>query len=86
MRAFEQLDGLDETLQFARVTYELLRPAPLGDLQITASVVRPGRKVRLLEASLATPDGVEVVKALSISPGGPCTGERGVARISATRR
>jgi hypothetical protein len=66
MRALEQLQGTDTTLQLARVTYELMRPAPLGDLLISAAVVRPGRKVRLLEASLSTPDGTEVVKARAV--------------------
>jgi len=66
MRAIEQLEDADESLQLARVTYELLRPAPLGDLHVSAAVVRPGRKVQLLEASLSTPDGVEVVKARAL--------------------
>jgi hypothetical protein len=66
MRAIEQAEGVDESLQLARVTYELLRPAPLGDLRVSAQVVRPGRKVQLVEASLVTPDGVEVVKARAL--------------------
>lgn len=66
MRALEQLQAADRSLQLARVTYELIRPVPLGDLQVSAAVVRPGRKVQLLEASLATPDGTEVVKARAL--------------------
>jgi hypothetical protein len=66
MRALEKLDDGGADLQLARVTYELVRPAPLGDLLLTASVVRPGRRVQLLEASLTTPDGTEVVKARAL--------------------
>jgi hypothetical protein len=66
MRALEQVTGADRSLQLARVTYELMRPVPLGDLLVSAAVVKPGRKVQLLEASLATPDGTEVVKARAV--------------------
>jgi hypothetical protein len=66
MRALEQLQDGDTSLQLARVTYELLRPVPLGDLHVSAAVVRPGHKVRLLEASLSTPDYTEVVKARAV--------------------
>jgi hypothetical protein len=62
MRAFEQL-APDPSLQIARVTYELVKPVPLGELQLTAEVVRPGKRVQLLEASLRAPNGTEVVKA-----------------------
>jgi len=66
MRALEQVQEADRSLQLARVTYELLRPVPLGDLTVSAAMVRPGRKVQLLEASLATPDGTEVVRARAV--------------------
>lgn len=62
MRAFERL-APDPNLQIARVTYELVKPVPLGELELTAEIVRPGKRVQLLEASLRTPDGTEVVKA-----------------------
>jgi hypothetical protein len=65
MREFERLHAPDG-LSFARVTYEFLRPVPLGDLQVQAEVVRPGRRVQLIEASLRTPDGVEVVRARAL--------------------
>ena len=65
MRAFEQLPGA-EKLAIARVTYELLRPAPLGELEVGAQVVRRGRRVQLLEGSIRTPDGTEVVKARAL--------------------
>ena len=62
MRAFEQL-APDPSLQIARVTYELMKPVPLGELRLSAEVVRPGKRVQLLEATVATPDGTPVVKA-----------------------
>jgi hypothetical protein len=65
MRELEGLPAV-EGLQIARVTYELLRPVPLGELQVEASVVRPGRRVRLLEASLSDADGLELVRARAL--------------------
>lgn len=65
MRALERQPG-GEHLIFARVTYELLRPVPLGPLEVSAEVMRPGRRVQLLEASLRTGDGVEVVRARAL--------------------
>lgn len=45
-----------------RATVELMRPVPRGLLQVGASVLRPGRKVQLVGASL-TADGDEVARA-----------------------
>ncbi len=59
-------EGKPEGLALSRVTYEFLRPVPLGELQVRAEVARPGRRVRLLEASLETADGVEVVRARAL--------------------
>lgn len=66
MREFERLDlartgGVD--MHITRLTCELLRPVPLGDLRVEASVVRPGRRVQLLEGAVTTPAGVEVARA-----------------------
>ena len=38
--------------QVTRLTVELLRPVPVAPLRIRAEVVRPGRKVQLVEASV----------------------------------
>ena len=64
VRAFEQLPAA-EGLGLARVTYEFMRPIPVGPLEIHAEVARPGRRVQLLEASIAV-DGVEVVRARAL--------------------
>lgn len=45
-----------------RITYEILGPIPIARLQVSAEVVRPGRSVELLAASLCA-DGTEVVRA-----------------------
>lgn len=65
MRAFEGLPRADG-LGVARVTYEFLRPVPLGELEVRAAAVRPGRRVQLLDASILTPDGTEVVRARAL--------------------
>jgi hypothetical protein len=65
VRAFEREAG-GEHLVLARVTYELLRPVPLGVLEVRAEVVRPGRRVQLLEATLRTEDGIEVMRARAL--------------------
>lgn len=65
MRAFERLPAADG-LAIARVTYEFMRPAPLGELSVRSEVIRPGRRVQLLEASVLGPDGNEVVRARAL--------------------
>jgi hypothetical protein len=64
MRALERVEPRPD-MAIARVTYEFLRPVPIGELEVHAEVVRPGRRVRLLEASIAA-GGVEVVRARSL--------------------
>ncbi|HKO26274.1 MAG TPA: thioesterase family protein [Solirubrobacteraceae bacterium] len=61
VRAFEGLPA-PEGLGLARVTYEFVRPAPVGPVEVRAEIVRPGKRVQLLEASMLA-DGVEVVRA-----------------------
>jgi hypothetical protein len=69
MREFERHPAA-EGLSIARVTYELLRPVPLGELAVEAEVIRPGRRVQLLEGAIRTVDGTEVVtaRALQVQP------------------
>lgn len=49
----------------ARVTIELLRPVPLQPLRLASEVVRPGRKVQLVSATLSHEDS-EVARALAL--------------------
>jgi hypothetical protein len=65
-REFERAVPPDDGLVFARMTFELLRPVPLGPLDVHAELVRPGKRVQLLDGSITTPDGVEVVRARAV--------------------
>jgi acyl-Coa thioesterase superfamily protein/acyl-CoA thioesterase superfamily protein len=60
-RAVAHLDGGVER-HVGRITYEILRPVPIAPLEVSAEVVRPGRAVELVEASLADEHG-EVIRA-----------------------
>ena len=51
-----------EGMRVGRVTVEILAPLPIAPLTLSAAVVRPGRSVEMLEASLAGPGG-EVARA-----------------------
>ena len=64
MRAFERLPG-SEGLCLARLTYEFMRPVPVGPLEVHAQVARPGRRAQLLDGSVLA-DGVEVVRARAL--------------------
>jgi len=54
-RALERLDAPVD-MRLVRVTVELLRPVPLLPLWLTSTVVRPGAKVGMIEASLGRAD------------------------------
>lgn len=62
-RAAEGAGGNDVAWLPARLTVELLRPVPLAPLAVSASVVRPGRKVQLVDAEIRTADGTLVASA-----------------------
>ena len=51
-----------EGMQVGRITLEILGPVPLAPLEAGARIVRPGRSVELLEASLSGPED-EVMRA-----------------------
>ncbi len=55
-REIERVEGA-EGFQVGRVTFEILRPVPIGPVRVEAEVVRPGRSVQLIEASLSNDDG-----------------------------
>lgn len=60
-REVEELaDAAD--FQVARITFEILRAVPIAPLGVEAHVVRPGRRVQLVEASLTDAEG-EVMRA-----------------------
>jgi hypothetical protein len=45
---------------FARCTFEILGPVPVGEVEVSARVARPGRSVELLEAELRAGDRLVV--------------------------
>jgi hypothetical protein len=50
-RALERCEPRDGML-LARLTYEILKPIPVAEVEIETDVVRPGRSVELLEGEL----------------------------------
>ncbi len=64
MHAFTQ--ATSSSLQPARITYEFVRPVPLGPLVVDVEVVRPGRRVMLLDAVLSDGDGTSVTRARAL--------------------
>jgi hypothetical protein len=55
-RAIERCEPR-EGMRVGRVTVEILAPVPIAPATLSARIVRPGRSVELVEASLAGPDG-----------------------------
>ena len=49
----------DERLRIARLTVELIRPVGLSPISLAARLIRPGRKVQLVEV-ICRQDGIEV--------------------------
>ena len=47
-----------ESFHVARITFEILRSVPLAPLSVEARITRPGRRVQLIDATLADEDGV----------------------------
>jgi Thioesterase-like superfamily len=64
VRMFERMPAA-ATLRMARFTFEFLRPAPVGPVEVRAEVARPGRRVQLLDGSILA-EGVEVVRARAL--------------------
>jgi hypothetical protein len=60
-----ELEGLPdaEDFQVGRVTFEILRSVPIAPVRVEARVVRPGRRVQLLEAELSDADGEVLMRA-----------------------
>jgi hypothetical protein len=60
-RAIEGLEDAGD-FQVARVTFEILRAVPIATLRVEARVIRPGRRVQLVEGTLSDDKG-EVMRA-----------------------
>jgi hypothetical protein len=61
-RELELLPEADR-FQVGRVTCEILRSVPIGPVRVSARIVRPGRRVQLLEAELCDEAGEPLVRA-----------------------
>jgi len=61
-RELERLPDAEE-FQIGRVTCEILRSVPIGPVEVSARIVRPGRRVQLLEAELRDESGEPLVRA-----------------------
>jgi hypothetical protein len=48
--------------QTVRLHYDILGPVPVGPVRVTTSVVRPGRRVELVEAVLDAGDGRQLMR------------------------
>jgi hypothetical protein len=49
--------------QIGRITYEIVRPVPIGPVRVSAEVTRPGRRVESVEAVLTDGEGLELIRA-----------------------
>jgi len=49
--------------QVGRLTYEVLRPVPIGPVRVRAEVVRPGRRVEMVAATLSDGGGEPLMRA-----------------------
>ena len=59
----EGIGGGPEDRLVGRITLEIVRPVPIAPLRVSAEIVRPGRRVEMIEATLAAEDGTELVRA-----------------------
>src|SRR4051794_24096022 len=55
LREAESASGIDDG-QSVRLAYDIFAPVPVGPVRVSASVVRPGRRIELVEAVLDTGD------------------------------
>jgi hypothetical protein len=81
--AFERMQPGAE-LPFARLSFEFLRPVPMGPLKLTTHMSRPGRRVQALEGELSA-EGVIVCRAtaLRIVPAPQELPELAIAQVGA---
>src|SRR5262245_51219338 len=65
-RAIQQRRGGREDMRVARITFEIQRPVPLRPATVSTQVLRAGRSVELVEASLVPDGGEEVMRATAL--------------------
>jgi len=59
------LEGLEEAedFQIGRISFDILRSVPIAPLRVAARVLRPGRRVQLIEAELSDAGGEVLMRA-----------------------
>jgi hypothetical protein len=65
-REIERLEGIGAgpaDRLIGRITFEILAPVPIGTMRVEASVVRPGKRVDMVEASLSDGEGTPLIRA-----------------------
>ncbi|WP_338671867.1 thioesterase family protein [Streptomyces sp. SCSIO 30461] len=65
-RAMEERPGARSDMRLARVTYEIVKPVPMRPLEVSVHVLRSGRSVELVEASLTPEGGTPVMLARAL--------------------
>jgi hypothetical protein len=65
-RAVSMRPGAREDMRLVRITFEIISPVPLKPLSVTTRVLREGRSVELVEASLTPEGGEEVMRARAL--------------------
>jgi hypothetical protein len=58
--------GARADMRVARINFEILRPVPLRPMAVTTRLLREGRSVELVEASLVPDGGDEVMRATAL--------------------
>jgi len=64
LREAESASGIDGG-QTVRMAYDIFAPVPVGPIQVSASVVRPGRRIELVESVLTAAGGDRPLMRLS---------------------
>lgn len=65
-RAVQTRTGAREDMRLARITFEITSPVPLKPLTVETRVLREGRSVEFVEASLTPEGGREVMRARAL--------------------
>ncbi len=53
-------------MRIARITVDMHRRVPLGRLQVDAEIVRQGKRLQVVVATITDPDGIEVARATAL--------------------
>jgi len=56
-------NGVEAEGHIGRITFEILRPVPITALRVAAEVIRPGRRVELIEGRLSDREGAVLIRA-----------------------